>query len=82
MTDTNQKQLGKDYPEWQELPAPDSKAHGSRMLPPLCIWYANNVDDVPEFEKQMRRKVHYVIHPGHLWNSIANLARTQNGELR
>jgi hypothetical protein len=32
----------------------------------------------PEFEKQMRRKVHYVIQPGHLWNSIANLARTQN----
>jgi hypothetical protein len=35
----------------------------------------------PEFEKQMRRKVHYVIQPAHLWNSIANLARTQNGEL-
>src|SRR5690606_14471758 len=34
-----------------------------------------------EFEKQMRRKVHYVIQPQHLWNSIANLARTQNGEL-
>jgi type I restriction enzyme M protein len=29
----------------------------------------------------MRRKVHYVIQPAHLWNSIANLARTQNGEL-
>jgi type I restriction enzyme M protein len=25
--------------------------------------------------------VHYVIKPGHLWASIANLARTQNGEL-
>jgi type I restriction enzyme M protein len=36
---------------------------------------------VAEFEKQMRRKVHYVIQPPHLWNSIANLARTQNGEL-
>ncbi len=51
------------------------------MLPPLCRWYANNVDDIPAFEKQMRRKVHYVIQPGHLWNSIANLARTQNPEL-
>jgi len=29
----------------------------------------------------MRRKVHYVIQPPHLWNSIANMARTQNGEL-
>src|SRR6185295_3585714 len=33
------------------------------------------------FEKQMRRKTHYVIQPPHLWNSIANMARTQNGEL-
>jgi len=48
---------------------------------PLALWYANNVDDIPAFEKQMRRKVHYVIQPGHLWNSIANLARTQNPEL-
>ncbi|MEY4570607.1 MAG: hypothetical protein RLZZ398_2046 [Verrucomicrobiota bacterium] len=75
------KELGRDYPEWPELPAPGSGKHGSKMLPPLCRWYANNVDDIPAFEKQMRRKVHYVIQPGHLWNSIANLARTQNPEL-
>ena len=48
---------------------------------PLALWYANNVDDIPAFEKQMRRKVHYVIQPAHLWNSIANLARTQNSAL-
>jgi type I restriction enzyme M protein len=36
---------------------------------------------VAEFEKQMRRKVHYVIEPQHLWSSIAELARTQNDEL-
>jgi type I restriction enzyme M protein len=29
----------------------------------------------------MRRKVHYVIRPEHLWSSIANMARTQNAEL-
>ena len=29
----------------------------------------------------MRREVHYVLQPPHLWNSIANMARTQNGEL-
>ena len=48
---------------------------------PLAVWYANNPDDVAEFEKQMRRKVHYVIKPDHLWASIAHMARTQNGEL-
>jgi type I restriction enzyme M protein len=41
----------------------------------------NNPDDVQEFEKQMRRKVHYVIEPSHLWNSIAELAKTQSKEL-
>jgi type I restriction enzyme M protein len=75
------KELGKDYPKWQEHPAPGSTKEGSRMLPPLCIWYANNPNDIPEFEKQMRRKVHYVIQPSHLWASIANMARTQNAEL-
>ena len=48
---------------------------------PLALWYAENIDDIPEFEKQMRRKVHYVIQPMHLWSSIANFARTQNAEL-
>ncbi len=38
-------------------------------------------DDVAAFEKQMRRKVHYVIKPAHLWTSIVHLARTQDGEL-
>ena len=65
------KELGKDYPA---LPADD-------RCVPLAQWYAANPDDVPAFEKQMRRKVHYVIQPAHLWNSIAGLARTQNGEL-
>lgn len=43
--------------------------------------YAANAADVPEFEKQMRRKIHYVVEPIHLWNSIAEMARKQNGEL-
>ena len=29
----------------------------------------------------MRRKVHYVVQPQHLWSSIANMARTQSDEL-
>jgi type I restriction enzyme M protein len=65
------KELGKDYPA---LAADDRRV-------PLTLWYANNPDDIPAFEKQMRRKVHYVVQPPHLWNSIANMARTQNGEL-
>lgn len=65
------KELGKDYPD----------VGGDARKVPLALWYANNVDDIPAFEKQMRRKVHYVIQPTHLWNSIANLARTQNAEL-
>src|ERR1700744_5211092 len=66
-----QKELGRDYPQ----------VEGGDRRVPLAIWYANNPDDVADFEKQMRRKVHYVIKPDHLWASIANLARTQNGEL-
>ena len=74
------KELGRDYPVAGASSSLDSEK-GSKMLPPLCRWYANNVDDIPAFEKQMRRKVHYVIEPAHLWNSIANLARTQNADL-
>ncbi len=65
------KELGRDYPD----------VGGDPRKVPLALWYANNPDDVTDFEKQMRRKVHYVIEPSHLWNSIANLARTQNAEL-
>ncbi|MGJ5076395.1 type I restriction-modification system subunit M [Bradyrhizobium oligotrophicum] len=62
----------------------DADAEDEAPLPivtPLQLWYSRNPEDIAEFEKQMRRKVHYVIEPPHLWNSIANLARTQNAEL-
>jgi type I restriction enzyme M protein len=45
---------------------------------PLAIWHEQNQDDVLEFEKQMRRKVHYVIKPEYLWRSVAELARKQH----
>lgn len=70
------KELGKDYPE---LPTDVLLKTGAAT--PLQVWYEENKADIPAFEKQMRRKVHYVIEPAHLWNSIANMARTQNGEL-
>ncbi len=70
------KELGKDYPD---LPKDVLLKTGAAT--PLQVWYEENEADVPSFEKQMRRKVHYVIRPPHLWNGIANLARTQNAEL-
>src|SRR5690625_6189964 len=65
------KELGSDYPKLTE---DDSRTA-------LGIWYAANAEDVSEFEKQMRRKVHYVIKPEHLWSNITELARTQNPDL-
>jgi hypothetical protein len=62
------KELGSDYP---------AQIDGS-VSTPLQLWYESNLADVPEFEKQMRRKVHYVIEPQHLWSNIANMARTQD----
>ncbi|MGO8627716.1 type I restriction-modification system subunit M [Rhizobium ruizarguesonis] len=70
------KELGNDYPD---LPIDVLLKTGAST--PLQAWYQENPDDIPEFEKQMRRKVHYVIQPQHLWNSIANMARTRSDEL-
>lgn len=65
------KELGSDYPK--------PKVGDNRT--PLAIWYDENKEDVPEFEKQMRRKIHYVIKPRFLWNNFAEMARTQDDEL-
>lgn len=71
-----EKELGNDYPEVSEDIL--SKL-GSAT--PLQIWYAENAADTAEFEKQMRRKMHYVIPPKYLWRSIAEMARVQDNEL-
>jgi len=65
------KELGRDYPKPEE---------GNKRAP-LTVWYEQNTEDIPAFEKQMRRKVHYVIEPQHLWSNIAELARKQSGDL-
>jgi type I restriction enzyme M protein len=70
-----QKELGSDYPETTTTSSEE------RKTTPLQQWYDQNPDDIAEFEKQMRRKVHYVIQPQHLWGSITEMARTQNKEL-
>lgn len=65
------KELGRDYPTTAEE---DSRA-------PLAIWYEDNSEDIADFEKQMRLKVHYVIEPAYLWSSIYEMARTQHEDL-
>jgi len=68
------KELGKDYPKNCSIETrPDFV-----VPPPLEIWYNENEEDIVEFEKQMQRKVHYVIKPKYLWSNITELARTQH----
>ena len=69
--ETAQAELGIDYPVLDEE---DKRT-------PLSVWYEQNPDDTEEFEKMMRRKMHYVLKPKYLWRSIAELARTQDKEL-
>ncbi|MBD8093385.1 type I restriction-modification system subunit M [Pseudomonas fluorescens] len=70
------RELGPDYPDV----APDMMEQ-TKATTPLQIWYEENADDVAEFEKQMRRKVHYVIKPIYLWENIVRLAKAQSGDL-
>ena len=70
------KELGSDYPDV----APDVMEQTAATTP-LQIWYEENPDDVAEFEKQMRRKVHYVIEPDYLWGNIVYLAKAQSDKL-
>jgi type I restriction enzyme M protein len=65
------KELGKDYPKLAEA---DNRT-------PLNVWYEANPKDTVEFEKQMRRKLHYVVEPQFLWSHIGELARTQDKDL-
>jgi len=75
-----QKELGPDYPS--SPPVKGESAEGGRgYFAPLAVWYRENPKDIPEFEKQMRRKVHYVIEPPYLWGHITEMARTQDAEL-
>jgi type I restriction enzyme M protein len=71
-----QKELGSDYPDKNILGLTENS-----KTTPLQLWYNQNPDDIDEFEKQMRRKAHYVIKPQHLWGNIAEMARTQSQKL-
>ncbi|WP_268124740.1 type I restriction-modification system subunit M [Roseivirga pacifica] len=81
------KELGSDYPapreKKQRVYNEETKETEeiTVQISPLSIWYGNNPFDISEFEKQMRRKVHFVIKPDHLWSHITELARTQSQDL-
>ena len=74
--DAVKKELGSDYPVVSDVDSDEN-----RVLAPLQIWYDRNPDDIVEFEKQMRRKIHYVIEPKYLWKNMYELARTQSDDL-
>ncbi len=89
-------ELGEDWPEVAppsdadeaaaELPRAAEPSGEYRVTrasrrSPLAVWYEQNSEDIAEFEKVMRRKVHYVIEPEFLWSSIAEQARTQSDDL-
>ncbi len=67
------KELGSEYPSKSNI---DNEGQS-----PLSVWYEQNPEYQSAFEKQMRRKIHYVIDPEYLWNNIADLARTQSEDL-
>ena len=71
------KELGRDYPDT----TPEDVMTEVKVQTPLEIWYTENPSDVEAFEKQMRRKVHYIVKPKHLWSSISEMARTHDDEL-
>jgi len=70
------KELGRDYPD-----SDSAILKRFSVSTPLALWYRNNPDDTIEFEKVMRRRVHYVISPDYLWSNITELARTQSNKL-
>ena len=64
-----QQELGADWPEAEE----------ARNA--LQVFYGDNEEDVPEFEDLMRKRVHYVIEPQHLWSNVVRLAQRESGDL-
>lgn len=70
------KELRSDYPFVHQR-----KTEDDVLVTPLQLWYDNNSQDIELFEKQMRRKIHYIIKPQYLWESVSELARTHQQDL-
>ena len=62
-----------------EYPGPDAPLALGQT--PLQYWYEKTPQDVATFETEMNNRVHYVIKPEYLWSHIAEMSRTQHGEL-
>lgn len=76
-TEAVKKELGKDYPD--DTPQDVMKKLGATSY--LQIWYEENVNDIEEFERVMRRRIHFVIKPRYLWQNIYEMSRTQDEDL-
>lgn len=63
------QELGTDWPEAEE----DRNA--------LQVFYDQNPGDAAEFEDLMRKRVHYVIEPQHLWSNVVRLAQRESADL-
>lgn len=73
------RELGPDYPD---MPANNQTDDENRpQITPLQLWYKANPKYIDDFEKQMRRRMHYVIDPEYLWGTIVELARIQSKDL-
>lgn len=70
------KELGPEYPNVSR-----KEMHAHKVTTPLQLWYKDNLADIDEFEKVMRRRIHYVIKPEYLWQNIYELARTHDSDL-
>ncbi len=70
---TARNELGADYVYENE--------NNDATTTPLEQWYADNPQDTAQFEELMRRRLHFVIKPRYLWNSIAKLAHHQDEDL-
>lgn len=92
---TAKEELGSDYPSYvqetkeyylresddeEDNDGYDDKDHISGNSP-LSKWYLENSSDIDDFEKMMRRSIHYVIKPRYLWSNIVYLAKTQDSFL-
>ncbi len=53
----------------------------SKNLTPLTLWFVENIEDIQLFEKQMRKKHHYIIKPQYLWSNLYTMALDQNDKL-
>ncbi len=59
------------------------KELGSDLSPDETLgdWWADNVEDIADFEDMMRKSIHFIIAPRYLWSAVYELARTQDDRL-